>query len=227
MLKTTKTALSVLVAGALFAATGVAFGQAGDSLVVETKLIEAYTPFVGTQQNAIALVNGLRSGVEVTLQPAVPGCLVLPPPPPPPPPPPVITPPPPPPLPGSGLPGSPPPPPGSLPPPPPPTIVTAPPAPPPPPVPVPEPVPPASFTPPTGTMGYGNVDIALNLAQQQLVKAGFPKATPAQIKASFIGGTIKNCKGEQTVLQGILTLRAGKTGWGRIASDLGLDFSEK
>ena len=57
--------------------------------------------------------------------------------------------------------------------------------------------------------------------------AGFPKPTPAQIKASFMGGTVSTCAGVKTELKGILVLRAEKAGWGRIASDLGLSFSEK
>lgn len=197
-----KIALPFVAASALFAATGAAFADGGESLRAEARLIAKYTPFVGTQQNAIALVHGLRRDLEVTLQPAVPGCPVVTPPAPPPP---QSSPPPGPP----GLPGLPPGPP-SLPPPP----------------PVPAPVPPASFTPPTGMMGYGNVNIAIELAQQQLVKAGLPNPTPAQIKASFMGGTVSTCAGEKTELQGILVLRAAREGWRRIASELGLSFGE-
>jgi hypothetical protein len=85
---------------------------------------------------------------------------------------------------------------------------------------------PASFTPPTGNMGYGNVGIALDLAQQQLVKAGLNHPTPLQIRASFMGGAVSTCAGAPTVLQGILVLRADKDGWGRIASKLGLSASD-
>lgn len=186
------------VAGALLTASLAAFAQVGESVQVEGVLVQRYTSFAGSQPNAIALVDGLRNGTQVTLQPAGPGCAPAPAPVPPKPP---------------GLPGLPGSGPGALPPPPPP--------------PVPAPVPPATFTPPTGTMGYGNVNIAMDLAEQQLARTGLPKPyTPQQIQASFMGGTVSSCAGVKTVLQGILVLRADKGGWGRIASQLGLIFSD-
>jgi|SRR6185295_18469665 len=202
MLKT-PIARAALAAGALLVASFSSLGQ-GDSLQAEASLVSKYTAFAGTQENAISLVGGLRSGTLVTLQPFGPGC--------PPAPGPVIKPPPP-------LPGLPPLPPGS--PPRPPGVV-----PPPPPPPLPLPVQPASFTPPTGNMGYGNVGIALDLAQQQLAKAGFDHPTPLQIRASLMGGPASACTGAPIVLQGILVLRADKEGWGRIASRLGLSLTE-
>lgn len=125
-MKVTRFTLRAFAAGAMLAASVAAYPQGGDSLRVESALATKYTGFAGSQQNALALVGGLRSGSQITLQPAGTSCAL---------PPPVITPP------GGGpiLPPG-----GTLPPP---------------------PVPPASFAPPTGDMGYGNVDIALNLGQ--------------------------------------------------------------
>ena len=200
-------AQAALAAGALLAASFSAVGQSGDSLQTEMALVNKFTAFAGSQQNAIALVDGLRNGTLVTLQPFGPGC------PPVPPPPPVVPPTPPPPTP----PGFPPPP-GGLP--KPPGAFT------PPPPPAPLPMLPASFTPPTGNMGYGNVSIAMDLAQQQLTNAGFKQPTPLQMRASFMGGPASACTGAPVLLEGILVLRAGKEGWGRIASRLGLSINE-
>lgn len=83
----------------------------------------------------------------------------------------------------------------------------------------------ATFTPPTGNMGLGNVDIALGFAQAQLVELGLGSpATPGQLVASLMGGEVEygttNPKSKKT-LQGILALRASGKGWGQIAGDLG------
>ena len=208
-MKVRKEALRLMVAGALLAMSGASFAQ--ESVQAEAALVKSYTEFAGTQGNAISLVSGLRAGTEVNLGAAGAGCAPTPPP--------VVTPPPPTPPspPTGGMPG------GSFtpPPPPPPSGFT------PPPPPAPPVIQPASFTPPTGNMGYGNVDIALNLAQQQLAKAGFTQPTPTQIRASLMGGQVSTCGGVKTDLQGILVLRANsKDGWGRIASKLGLVLKE-
>jgi hypothetical protein len=201
---TRRKTLQLLAAGAVMTSCAAAVAQ-GDSIQAETGLVNKYTAFAGSQSNAIALVGGLRNGAEVALQPAGAACPVVQPPVLPP----VLPPVQPPTLPPS-LPGGP----GGL--------ILPPPPPPPPPV-----IQPASFTPPTGTMGYGNVDIALDLAQQQLVKAGITQPTPVQLKASFMGGSVTTCAGVKTDVQGILVLRAGKeSGWGRIAQRLGLTLSD-
>lgn len=64
------------------------------------------------------------------------------------------------------------------------------------------------FTPPTGKMGYGNVNIALALADAQLSKISSP--TNADLQEALMNGE-----------NGILTLRAQKMGWGNIAHALG------
>jgi hypothetical protein len=70
-----------------------------------------------------------------------------------------------------------------------------------------------SFDPPTGKMGYGNVDIALALAQK-----GLPaNPSPEQLKAALIGTSAK---------PGVLAMRAEGQGWGQIAQSMGFKLGE-
>jgi hypothetical protein len=81
----------------------------------------------------------------------------------------------------------------------------------------------ASFTPPTGRMGYSNVSIALSLARHQLVEQGIRQPTPHQLLAALVGGTItRPLFGNSVKLHGILQLKAQGMGWGKIASLLGI-----
>lgn len=81
----------------------------------------------------------------------------------------------------------------------------------------------ASFTSPTGRMGYSNVSIALSLTRQQLVEQGISQPTPQQLQAALIGGTITSpLSGNSVKLPGILQLKARGMGWGKIASLLGI-----
>jgi hypothetical protein len=59
-----------------------------------------------------------------------------------------------------------------------------------------------TFTPPTGKMGYGNVDNALALAAASLEKKGITNPTPAELEAATVA---------------ILQNRADGMGWGEIA----------
>jgi hypothetical protein len=68
-----------------------------------------------------------------------------------------------------------------------------------------------TFTPPTGKMGYGNVDNALALATASLEKEGITQPTPAQLEAS---------------LMEVLKLRAAGQGWGQIAQAQGVKLGE-
>lgn len=70
-----------------------------------------------------------------------------------------------------------------------------------------------SFDPPTGKMGYGNVNIALALAQESLPE----NPTPEQLKAALIGTSAK---------PGILAQRADGQGWGQIAQSMGIKLGE-
>ncbi|MFZ5512115.1 MAG: hypothetical protein ACOZCP_18880 [Pseudomonadota bacterium] len=81
-----------------------------------------------------------------------------------------------------------------------------------------------TFTPPTKPMGYGNVRIALALAQAQLAAQGITQPTPTQLEAALMGGTLVNGTGtaaQTTQLQGVLQMRADGMGWGQIANSLG------
>ena len=68
-----------------------------------------------------------------------------------------------------------------------------------------------TFTPPTGKMGYGNVDNALALAEASLKEKGITQPTPAQLEASTMD---------------ILRLRADGQGWGQIAQAYGFKLGE-
>lgn len=77
-----------------------------------------------------------------------------------------------------------------------------------------------SFTPPTGSMGNGNVYISMALAKQQLTAAGITQPTAEQIQAAMTGGTVQGPNGSVT-FQGVLQMRASGMGWGQIAQAMG------
>jgi hypothetical protein len=84
-----------------------------------------------------------------------------------------------------------------------------------------------TFTPATGAMGYGNVALALSLAQQDLAKAGITQPTPAEIQAALEGGSVTTGSGSTAVvtqLTGVLALRTQGQGWGQIAQTLGVSL---
>ena len=68
-----------------------------------------------------------------------------------------------------------------------------------------------TFTPATGKMGFGNVKIALAIAEADLKKQGITDPTPEQLK------------GEMTKL---LQERADHNGWGKIAQERGFKLGE-
>lgn len=68
-----------------------------------------------------------------------------------------------------------------------------------------------SFTPPTGKMGYGNVDNALALAEASLKQLGITVPTPAQLEASVME---------------VLRMRADGKGWGQIAQSYGIKLGD-
>jgi hypothetical protein len=68
-----------------------------------------------------------------------------------------------------------------------------------------------TFTPPTGKMGYGNIDNALALASASLEKKGITNPTPAQL---------------ETAVMEILRMRADGKGWGQIADAKGFKLGE-
>jgi hypothetical protein len=70
---------------------------------------------------------------------------------------------------------------------------------------------------PTGQMGWGNVKIALGLAQDVLLKAGITNPTPAQLQTALNGGTLTRADGTTLEVKGVLQMRADGMGWGQIA----------
>jgi len=83
-----------------------------------------------------------------------------------------------------------------------------------------------SFTPPTGKMGYGNIDNALALAEASLKQQGITNPTPAQLEAALMGGSITTSSGKTVKLEGVLQMRADGKGWGQIANSLGFKLGE-
>ena len=70
-----------------------------------------------------------------------------------------------------------------------------------------------NFTPPTGNMGLGNVDIALTLAEAVLTQHNIATPTPGQLQNALMDAT-----------NGVLQMRANnKMGWGQIAKVLGFE----
>lgn len=82
-----------------------------------------------------------------------------------------------------------------------------------------------TITPTTRPMGFGNINIALSLARQELLQEGITQPTSAQLQAALTGGTITTSTGS-TTLTGILTLRSQGMGWGAIANSLGFKLGD-
>lgn len=81
-----------------------------------------------------------------------------------------------------------------------------------------------TFTPPTKPMGYGNIRIALSLAQQQLASQGITQPTPQQLQTALMGGPLTTTNGttvQTSDMQGVLQMRADGMGWGKIANTMG------
>lgn len=63
-----------------------------------------------------------------------------------------------------------------------------------------------TFTPATGKLGYGNINIALSLAKADLATLGIVNPIPAQLAAVLNGGTITTASGTVT-MAGVLAQR--------------------
>ena len=83
-----------------------------------------------------------------------------------------------------------------------------------------------TFQPVTGQMGYGNVKIALSLAEASLTNAGITDPTAAEIAAALNGGTLTLADGTTVDLQGVLAARASGEGWGQIANTMGFKLGD-
>jgi hypothetical protein len=123
------------------------------------ELVSKFTTFAGSTANAQALVDGLRSGGDITLQSTTPT------------------------------------------------------------------VPDATFNAPTAPMGFGNIKIALSLAQAQLSAQGITQPTPAQIETALLGGSLNAPNGTVDV-PGVLAMRSAGQGWGEIAHALGFKVGD-
>jgi uncharacterized membrane protein YgcG len=144
----------------VFAQTGTTTGTRTASTPVSvTKLSTQYAEFAGSQENADALVAGLRDDKSVTLTAKV----------------------------------------GVM------SIVT----------------PSATFTPDTGKLGVGEINIALSLAKAALEKEGITNPTPTQLAAALNGGTFATTNGPVT-MAGVLSQRQAGQGWGQIANSMGV-----
>ncbi len=75
---------------------------------------------------------------------------------------------------------------------------------------------PAAVVPVTGPLGYGEVRLALKLAQGALKQQGINQPNPDQLSAALHGGRVMTAQGEQT-LPGVLLQREQGDGWAAIA----------
>lgn len=78
-----------------------------------------------------------------------------------------------------------------------------------------------SFSPATGKLGYGNINIALSLAKADLAKQGITNPTPSQLAAALNGGLVTTATGTVT-MAGVLAQRQAGLGWGQIANAMGV-----
>ena len=75
------------------------------------------------------------------------------------------------------------------------------------------------FVPATESMGFGNVDIALALAEADLKAKSVTTVKPRHLKAALMGGEAGGAS-----FDGVLALRAAGSGWGEIAKSLGFEL---
>ena len=69
-------------------------------------------------------------------------------------------------------------------------------------------------------MGYGNVRIALSLAEAQLASQGISNPTATELQGALMGSTTIGPAGTTTT-EGVLQMRASGMGWGQIANTMG------
>jgi hypothetical protein len=83
-----------------------------------------------------------------------------------------------------------------------------------------------TFQPATGPLGYGNVKIALSLAEASLAQAGITDPTAEELAAALNGGTLTLADGTSVDMQGVLAARAAGEGWGQIAKAMGFKLGD-
>lgn len=77
-----------------------------------------------------------------------------------------------------------------------------------------------TFDPPTKAMGYGEIRIALALAETRLAQQGITDPTPEQLQDALVGENPE--PGTTDGQKGILQMRADGMGWGAIAKSMGV-----
>jgi hypothetical protein len=78
---------------------------------------------------------------------------------------------------------------------------------------------------PTGKMGYGNVKISLALAQESLRQQNILQPTSEQLHTALVGGQMVPGDPNSTT-SGILQMRAGGMGWGKIAQQYNVKLGQ-
>lgn len=83
-----------------------------------------------------------------------------------------------------------------------------------------------TFQPATGKLGYGNVKIALSLAEAILAKNGIADPTAPEMAAALNGGKLVMADGTSIDLKGVLAQRVAGEGWGQIAKTDGFKLGD-
>ena len=81
------------------------------------------------------------------------------------------------------------------------------------------------FDPPTGPLGYGNVAVALSLAQTLLASHGILDPHAADVAAALAGGELP-VDGEWIEIEGVLSLRERGKSWSEVAEALGFTLGD-
>jgi len=82
------------------------------------------------------------------------------------------------------------------------------------------------FIPPTGKLGYGNVDHALAIAAASLEKHGITSPSATELATALMGGNVVTPRSGTVAVDGVLRLRAEGKGWGQIAQAYGVKLGE-
>lgn len=81
------------------------------------------------------------------------------------------------------------------------------------------------FISPLGPLGYGNISVALSLAQTNLAIYGLFEPGAQQIASALAGGEVL-IEGEVLNLPGVLNMRAQGMQWSHIAEELGFTLAD-
>lgn len=84
---------------------------------------------------------------------------------------------------------------------------------------------PASLAPVTGPLGYGEVRLALKMAQGVLQQQGVPYPSPDQLRVALHGGGLNTAQGE-VVVPGVLTQKMLGSSWATLARAYGVSVQD-